>query len=265
MNKRQAPSSARKGPKQQRAKVTVAAILDGAVRVLQQEGADAATTSRIAEVAGVSVGTLYQYFANRDAILDALQDREFERASEMMSRVLTLGAHKTDHEVARAVIQGLLELHGAAPALHRLLVVEGLRVTPTERVQAFDMRIIALIRSFLALANARIRRKNLEAAAFVVYQAVRASMLACLLERPAGLDSATLVDEITDLVLRYLAADPVPAATSPAELLDQAIARPPSSGSSTPVMYDAAGDAKNSTALATSSAVPKRPSGIREQ
>ncbi len=213
MSKRHESNTARKGPKQQRSKVTVSAILDATVRVLEQEGSDAATTSRIAEVAGVSVGTLYQYFANRDAILDALQDREFDRASEMMSRILAHGAYATDREVARAVIMALLELHGAAPTLHRLLVVEGLRVTPTERVQAFDMRIIAVVRSFLTLANVRIRRKNLDAAAFVVYQAVRASMLACLLERPPGLDSETLVDEITDLVLRYLAADPEPAPT----------------------------------------------------
>ena len=207
MSKRHESNAARKGPKQQRSKVTVAAILEATIRILEQEGSDATTTSRIAEVAGVSVGTLYQYFANRDAILDALQDREFERATEMMNRVLARGAYSTDREVARAVIEGLLELHSAAPALHRLLVVEGLRVTPTERVQAFDMRIIAVVRSFLSLANLRIRRTNLDAAAFVVYQAVRASMLACVVERPPGLDSETLVDELTDLVLRYLAAD----------------------------------------------------------
>ncbi len=92
MSKRHESNTARKGPQQQRSKVTVSAILDATVRVLEQEGSDAATTSRIAEVAGVSVGTLYQYFANRDAILDALQDREFERASEMMSRILARGA-----------------------------------------------------------------------------------------------------------------------------------------------------------------------------
>ncbi|HKO54004.1 MAG TPA: TetR/AcrR family transcriptional regulator [Polyangiaceae bacterium] len=207
MSKRHESNAARKGPKQQRSKVTVAAILEATVRVLEQEGSDAATTSRIAEVAGVSVGTLYQYFANREAILDALQDREFERATDMMSRVLTRGAYRSEREVARAVIEGLLELHSAAPALHRLLVVQGLSVTPAERVQAFDMRIVGAIRSFLALANLRIRRTNLDAAAFVVYQAVRASMLACVVERPPGLDDETLVDEITDLVLRYLAAE----------------------------------------------------------
>jgi len=207
MSKRYESNAARKGPKQQRSKVTVAAILDATVQVLEREGSDAATTSRIAEVAGVSVGTLYQYFANREAILDALQDREFERATEMMNRVLSRGAYRSDHEVARAVVEGLLELHSASPALHRLLVVQGLSVTPTERVQAFDMRIIAVVKSFLSLAKLRIRRPNLDAAAFVIYQAVRASMLAAVVERPAGLDSDTLVDELTDLVLRYLAAD----------------------------------------------------------
>jgi AcrR family transcriptional regulator len=207
MSKRHESNAARKGPKQQRSKVTVAAILDATVQVLERQGSDAASTSRIAEVAGVSVGTLYQYFANREAILDALQDREFERATEMMNRVLSRGAYHSDREVARAVIEGLLELHSAAPTLHRVLVVAGLSVTPTERVQAFDMRIIAVIKSFLSLAKVRIRRANLDAAAFVVYQAVRASMLACVVERPAGLDSETLVDELTDLVLRYLAVD----------------------------------------------------------
>lgn len=207
MSKRYESNAARKGPKQQRSKVTVAAILDATVQVLEREGSDAATTSRIAEVAGVSVGTLYQYFANREAILDALQDREFERATEMMSRVLSRGAYRTDREVARAVVEGLLELHSASPALHRLLVVQGLSVTPAERVQAFDMRIIAVVKSFLSLAKLRIRRSNLDAAAFVIYQAVRASMLAAVVERPPGLDSDTLVDELTDLVLRYLAAD----------------------------------------------------------
>ncbi len=185
------------------------AILDGMVRVLEQEGFDAASTSRVAEVAGVSVGTLYQYFSNRDAILDALQDREFERATEMLARVLARGTYASDREAARAVVEGLLELHSAAPALHRVLVLEGLRVTPRDRVQAFDLRLVSTIRSFLALANVRIRKTNLDAAAFVIYQAVRATMLAALLERPPGLDNTILVDEITDLVLRYLVEDRV--------------------------------------------------------
>ena len=200
MSRRPAIKSARKPPQQSRSKVTVTTILDATVRVLDQEGAEAATTKRIAEVAGVSVGTLYQYFGNRDSILDALQDREFERATDFMRSALS-GVNGGAEQIARGVIEGLLSLYAACPALHRLLVVEGLRVTPTDRVQAFDLRMVSAIRAFLASSGLPIRRGNHDVAAFVVYHSVRATMLARLLEAPAGLDDRELVEEVTDQVL----------------------------------------------------------------
>ena len=204
MSRRPAIKSARKPPQQSRSKVTVSTILDATVRVLDQEGAEAATTTRIAEVAGVSVGTLYQYFGNRDAILEALQTREFERATQMMQRVLSNPDHASDRNVARSVIEELLRMYRAAPALHRILALEGMRVTPTERVLAFDIQIVNAIKAFLQLAGSRIRRKHVDGAAFVVYQSVRASMLAYLLENPSGVDDAALVEELTDLIVIYL-------------------------------------------------------------
>jgi hypothetical protein len=54
------------------------------------------------------------------------------------------------------------------------------------------------------MAGARLRPMNLEAAAFVIYQSVRASMLAYFLASPAGVDDAAIVDELTELVVRYL-------------------------------------------------------------
>jgi AcrR family transcriptional regulator len=204
MARRATLNSPRNQPQQPRSRATVSLILDAAIRVLDREGLDAFTTSRIAEVAGVSVGTLYQYFGHRDAILNALQDRELERASAMLQRVLENPAQASDREVARAVVGELLTLYRAAPALHRVLAVEGLRFTPAERVQAFDARIVASVKAFLTLAGPRIRPKNLEAAAFVIYQSVRATMLAYLLERPATVDDALLVEEVTELIVRYL-------------------------------------------------------------
>jgi AcrR family transcriptional regulator len=174
---------------------------------LDREDADAAPTTRIADVAGISIGTLYQYFRDRDAILDALQDREFERAMEMMQRTLAEGANGSARALARRVMQGLLGLYAQAPGLHRVLALEGLRITPTHRVHAFDMRVIGLVRSFLASSNWPIRRNNIDAAAFVVFQSVRASMLARLLESPPGLDDETLTEELADLVLKYLVDD----------------------------------------------------------
>jgi len=198
----------RKQPRQARSRATVTAILEATIRILDREGADAATTTRIAEVAGISIGTLYQYFSHRDAILDALQDREFDRAMELMQRVLSRSGQGLGREVAREVIEGLLRLYAEAPGLHRVLALEGLRVTPAVRVHAFDVRVVGLVRSFLSASSLPIRRKNLDAAAFVVFQSVRASLLARMLEEPPGLDDETLTEELTDMILMYLVRDP---------------------------------------------------------
>jgi AcrR family transcriptional regulator len=183
----------------------VNAILEATVQVLEREGLDAASTTRIAEVAGVSVGSLYQYFSHRDAILDALQDREFERAIGLMQDVLADGnLAQTPRETVTAVVRGLARLYAASPGLHRVLAIEGLRVAKADRVTAFDMRVLAIIRRFLGASQAPMRRTNVEAAAFVAFHSVRATMLASLLEQPRSLGGATLVDELVDLVLRYL-------------------------------------------------------------
>jgi len=86
--RRDAPISARKQPRQARSTELVATILEAAVQVLVQEGAPRFTTARVAEKAGVSVGSLYQYFPNKAAILFRLQADEWRETSEMLCRIL---------------------------------------------------------------------------------------------------------------------------------------------------------------------------------
>ncbi|SDH81474.1 transcriptional regulator, TetR family [Bradyrhizobium sp. Rc2d] len=80
--------SSRKQPQQARSTGLVAAILDAAVQVLAKEGAQRFTTARVAERAGVSVGSLYQYFPNKAAILFRLQSDEWRRTSELLRDIL---------------------------------------------------------------------------------------------------------------------------------------------------------------------------------
>ena len=161
--------------------------------------------ARIADVAGVSVGSIYQYFSHRDAILNALQDREFERALSFIQEALADGnLSQSPRETVISVVRGMAALYRSCPGLHRVLAIEGLRVAKADRVHAFDLRIIEIVRHFLIASSAPLLPESTEAAAFVAFQSVRAIMLACLLERPPGLDEETLIREVTDLLLRYL-------------------------------------------------------------
>jgi hypothetical protein len=99
------------------------------------------------------------------------------------------------------------------PGLHRVLAIEGLRVAEAERVHAFDRRVVEMVRSFLSSTHVRVRRPDRDAAAFVAFQAVRAVMLASLLERPQGLAEGAVVREVVDLLAGYLI--PAEGATTP--------------------------------------------------
>jgi AcrR family transcriptional regulator len=80
--------TSRKQPRQARSTELVAAILEAAVQVLEKEGAQRFTTARVAEKAGVSVGSLYQYFPNKAAILFRLQSDEWRQTADLLRGIL---------------------------------------------------------------------------------------------------------------------------------------------------------------------------------
>ena len=84
--------SSRKAPRQARSNELVKAILQAAVQVLEEEGAQRFTTARVAERAGVSVGSLYQYFPNKGAILFRLQSDEWRQTSGLVATILSDGS-----------------------------------------------------------------------------------------------------------------------------------------------------------------------------
>lgn len=113
-------------PRQARSRYKVELILEATVRLLEKEGLDTLTTNAVAASAGVSIGTLYQYFPNKEAILDTLADKEMAAMSErvlevMADRSITTAEHRIA-AVVRAVAASYGERHGA----HRIVMAHSL-------------------------------------------------------------------------------------------------------------------------------------------
>lgn len=99
--------SSRKQPKQARSTELVAAILDAAAQVLAKEGAHRFTTARVAEKAGVSVGSLYQYFPNKAAILFRLQSEEWRQTTDLLRGILE-DSRRPPLERLRAMVRAFI-------------------------------------------------------------------------------------------------------------------------------------------------------------
>ena len=97
------PAEQRKIPRQQRAMATCAAIVEAAARILEAEGDAALNTNHVAEIAGVSIGTLYQYYPDKMAILVALVRRERALFLERLRAIPADGADAFDAMIAEAI------------------------------------------------------------------------------------------------------------------------------------------------------------------
>lgn len=143
----------RRSPVQERSRETVAAVLDAAAQVFERHGYAAGTTNRIAERAGVSIGSLYQYFPNKETILIALVERHMDEGYE---RLLPLAAELSDEppplrEGLERLVATMVALHADAPGLHRVLFEECPRSAPLqERFDAAQKMAVEVIAAWLS-------------------------------------------------------------------------------------------------------------------
>ena len=98
----------RKTPVQARASVTVEAISEATIQVLLSHGADRLTTTRVAERAGVSVGTLYQYYPNKQSLLFAVLEDHLDKVSSAVEAACERARHKPLLEMVRVVVESFV-------------------------------------------------------------------------------------------------------------------------------------------------------------
>jgi AcrR family transcriptional regulator len=210
----------RKLPQQDRSKVTVDAILTATARILTEDGYDKASTNRIAELAGVSIGSLYQYFPNKEALVAALAAQHTNEMVELVQSKLKdlfdVPPEVTIPELVKAVIAA----HTVNPMLHKVLDEEVPRVGRLKQVENAEEQIKAMLRAYLERwredlsrpngdaakqpLRERLKPQNLDLTVFILGRTVESLCHAAVIEHPELLSDGQLEQEITNLLLSYL-------------------------------------------------------------
>ena len=192
-------NSLKKIPKQHRSWETVEAIIEATTRIIESHGLVGLSTNRVADVAGVSVGSLYQYFPNKEALIEEVRARfgaRFQGALlEMLGRLPALGLREAIH----AWVTTLVDLHAESPGVHNAVGTG----TPAD---AHDV-LAVVIGGYLDTHAEEIRRPNRVLAGRVMMDAAEALVHNTALREPELLDDADWVDEVCDLLERYLVVD----------------------------------------------------------
>ncbi len=201
---RRRSSLPRKLPKQNRGQATVEALLTATAHILVREGFEGASTNRVAARAGVSIGSLYQYFPSKEALVAAVQERHVAQMLEAMERDLGRLLALPPPEAVREMFRALIAAHGVDPVLHRVLMEQCPRVASPARAGHLERRFQEVALAYLEAHRDLVRPSNLPLAAFVVVQVAESMAHAAVLHRPELLGSDAFVDEVTELLMRYL-------------------------------------------------------------
>ena len=202
-SKRQVPETKRRIPRQARAAETVAAILEAAAQILEAGGLVAFTTNAVAERAGVSIGTLYQYFVDKNALLLALARQEMGAALVEVGRALSGVDDPTPESRVRAMVRAMVHaFRGRSRA--RKAVVQAILA------QGLGIEMVAPINSFIASIGTVIgpdseRLPSLEREqVFVLSRALLGAIRAAVMEEQPFLQSRAFEDELVRLVMSYI-------------------------------------------------------------
>jgi AcrR family transcriptional regulator len=205
---RKSPTRPRKAARQDRSQATVDAILEAAARLFAEGGLDAINTNQIAERAGVSIGSLYQYFPGKQAILGELIDRHSEQTITALAAKLEEFADSGTRSipaVLREIVEILLEADTIDLNLHRVFLDKLPDAGRIEQRHGEIRRMTAAVRErLLEQRRGDLAVGDLDVAAVVLVHALEAVTNAVVFEFPDRLRDPRLVDEITALATRYL-------------------------------------------------------------
>jgi AcrR family transcriptional regulator len=178
-------------PRQERARHKIELILEAAIRLLDKGGLAMLTTNAVADTAGVSIGTLYQYFPNKEAILEALADREMAELSARVLAVLQDQSVTSPRDRISRILHAVTSGYGERQRVQRL-VMEASLARGATRVAPLIERILALLTSENRPPNAA---SMTEAEAFVLTNAFVGIFRAMIMRPDPSVPAQEQIDE----------------------------------------------------------------------
>jgi AcrR family transcriptional regulator len=208
---RRAPAPApavRRQPRQQRSRERVDRILDATAELIDDAGLDAVTTNSIAEAAEVPVGTLYQFFPNREAVLQGLFERQLEQLDHRFLQLLGAAETTPIPAVVDRVVDALAKAYVEIPALANL--VQTVRGDPRfgRLAEANNRSVARFVAVLVRLRAPRLSTARRDAIATTVVEAADAVLMAWLRELRAGrtAPATALLHELRALLVAYVTA-----------------------------------------------------------
>ena len=195
----------RKTPRQARSKATVDAILAAATRVLLEIGYDKASTNKIADVAGVGVGSLYEYFPGKEAIFAEIRRREDQRLFDL---TMNREEPRSIRELIRRNVALYLEFVQSNLELHSALVNDVPQFAVTQDELPFYRDFIPWSQTFFERHKAELRSfSDLHQVAELAARVVRAAINNYVLHTPEKLNDPAVEEQLKELLERYLLKD----------------------------------------------------------
>jgi AcrR family transcriptional regulator len=186
--------------------LTVDQILQGAAQVFAQHGYTRTTTNLIAKRTGISIGSLYQYFPNKDAILVDLFRRHVRESTELMVGIINqaLADKRPLDLLLEELVEAVLDLHLAAPGLMRVLLNDAPRADDlVELVDRGEDELADMVQTLLA-QHAALQPRHAAHAAYILVHLLEGLCHEFALHPPRDMDAATFVAELVALIRGYL-------------------------------------------------------------
>jgi AcrR family transcriptional regulator len=191
-------------PRQARSRFLFHSIVQATGDVLASAGAEGLTTTRVAERAGVSVGSLYQYFPDRETLIGEFVRSRFEGDAALMQQIVASGHGAELEAVVHAAISALVEHYRA----QRELYAEVMRVLPafdhTEEMRQISQRSMAFGTAWLKTRPEPELRDHADLGARLLFFGVRSALNGLVRECPTALDEESLGDRLTAAALAFL-------------------------------------------------------------